>query len=346
MDKDVETTINQDDLWQTFATLFTALQIAEENGNLYENDPEGKLPKSIIPIYIERRESKVDKKSYSNIINAFKSKYINNEAIVEKNDTKEQKEGLSLVYDYIDQYDVSNGVNIFMAALEIHNKLWKPTDDKNTGGELEEEIQNITSRINELQRELEFLGDDSEDSVIKRAEDYRELGKLTEVLNRIKEKAKIGGSLRTINGQDEVSLRGLDIDVPPAEEAVKFMNSYLKKEKMDEYQDHLKNDNIIDYISYCVIETTKMIREQPFFDGNKRTFRALLNLLFKARNIPPVYIKQRERKAYKKALYDAMKDEDYNELIVFYLFKICDSIFELDVKFFEQDQKENTPKTR
>lgn len=233
-----------------------------------------------------------------------------------------------------------------MAALEIHNKLWKPTDDKNTGGELEEEIQNITSRINELQKELEFLGGDSEDSVIKRAEDYRELGKLTEVLNRIKEKAKIGGSLRTVNGQDEVCLRGLDIDVPPAEEAVKFMNSYLRKEKMDEYQDHLKNDNIIDYISYCVIETTKMIREQPFFDGNKRTFRALLNLLFKARNIPPVYIKQRERKAYKKALYDAMKDEDYNELIVFYLFKICDSIFELDVKFFEQDQKENTPKTR
>jgi hypothetical protein len=49
------------------------------------------------------------------------------------------------------------------------------------------------------------------------------------------------------------------------------------------------------------------------------------------KNIPPVYIKTGERDEYKKALYTAFKEHKYDQIIGFYLFKICDSIYELDI---------------
>jgi hypothetical protein len=54
--------------------------------------------------------------------------------------------------------------------------------------------------------------------------------------------------------------------------------------------------------------------------------------MFKNRNIPPVYILKKERTVYKDALIKAIKDEDYTDIINFYYFKICDSIYELDIK--------------
>ena len=58
--------------------------------------------------------------------------------------------------------------------------------------------------------------------------------------------------------------------------------------------------------------------------------------MFKVKGLPPVYIRTGERDAYKNALYVAMKEENYSYIIGFYLFKVCDSIYELDVEPYSE----------
>jgi Fic family protein len=85
------------------------------------------------------------------------------------------------------------------------------------------------------------------------------------------------------------------------------------------------------YIDDCIIMSTQLIEMQPFQDGNKRVFRALLNLLFKKINIPPIFILEEEKDVYKSALLAAIKDKDYTKIINFYYYKICDAIVSLDI---------------
>ena len=120
------------------------------------------------------------------------------------------------------------------------------------------------------------------------------------------------------------------MEVPPADEAKKYFQSFLTKElpTVDVHDDF----SVLDYINSCIYITTELIKAQPFADGNKRTFRSLLNLMFKKQNLPPVYIKTKERAEYKKALLMAMKDKNYLLLNQFYYYKICDSIYDLDIK--------------
>lgn len=136
---------------------------------------------------------------------------------------------------------------------------------------------------------------------------------------------EFGGNLR--NGS--VILNNENVEVPPADEAKKFFQSFIGR-KLPEVD--LKNAvSIFDYINSCIYITTELIKAQPFADGNKRTFRALLNLMFKQYNLPPVYVKTKERVEYKDALMKAMKKKDYTSLIQFYYYKICDSIYDLDI---------------
>ena len=51
----------------------------------------------------------------------FKRKYVYNESLVEKNDTKEQRQGIGLVYDFIQDYDVNEPFNIFILTMKISN---------------------------------------------------------------------------------------------------------------------------------------------------------------------------------------------------------------------------------
>lgn len=137
-----------------------------------------------------------------------------------------------------------------------------------------------------------------------------------------------GGKLR----DSSAFLHDLNIDILPPYEASKIFNSYIAKK--DYIFEKYNKGDIFGYIEDCVKLSADLIKLQPFSDGNKRTFRALLNLLFKRLNIPPVYIEIEERQEYKKALIKAMKaesDEDYKDLIQFYHYKICDSIITLDI---------------
>lgn len=97
----------------------------------------------------------------------------------------------------------------------------------------------------------------------------------------------------------------------------------------------LKNSKSIDklfsYINECVILKCKLIKIHPFQDGNGRTIRCFLNKLFEIAGIPPVYIKENERTEYHKAMNKANHENNYQFIIQFYYYKICDSIVELDI---------------
>ena len=263
-------------------------------------------------------------------------KSICNEALVEKNNTKEQIQGLRSVYDYIESYDTEahkNNFNIFIEAMNINGKLWKYVDEKNNA-EIYKEIDELNKKADSLMEEANNLkkNKDIRGYFLKK----KEAEKIKENISKNKEGTRIGGHIR----DNDVKMNGYDINVPSHNEVINQMNEYLNPDKQEESQNHLKNDDIIDYIGYVVTENVKLIKMQPFSDGNKRTFRSLLNLMFKLRGLPPVYIRANERDEYKDALYKAMKDNNYSEIKGFYLFKLCDSIYELDIEPYLLEQKE------
>ena len=147
---------------------------------------------------------------------------------------------------------------------------------------------------------------------------------------------EFGGKLR----DGSAVLKNEIIEVPNYEEARSYFQSFIGKDlpKVD-FNDPY---SIFDYINACIYVTTELIRVQPFNDGNKRTFRALLNLMFKQYNLPPVYVKTKERAEYKDALMKAMKKRDYTSLNQFYYYKICDSIYDLDIS---EELKKDEEKT-
>ena len=138
---------------------------------------------------------------------------------------------------------------------------------------------------------------------------------------------EFGGKLRNV----DVSLYDLDIDIPNYNIAIKEFNSYLNQDKSNQIFNNYNDNELFLYINDCIVLTTKLIKLQPFQDGNKRTFRALLNLLLKRVNIPPIFIELNEREEYKKALVKALTNDDYQDIIKFYYYKICDSIILLDI---------------
>ncbi len=136
---------------------------------------------------------------------------------------------------------------------------------------------------------------------------------------------EFGGRLR----DNTAVLKNEIIEVPSAIEAKKYFQSFIGMKLPDV---HFSDpSSIFTYINVCIYITTELIKNQPFADGNKRTFRALLNLMLKKYNLPPVYIKTKEREEYKDALIKAMKKRDYTSLNQFYYYKICDSIYDLDI---------------
>ena len=136
---------------------------------------------------------------------------------------------------------------------------------------------------------------------------------------------KFGGKIR----ESSAILKDLNVEISSPEEAKRIFNSYIPKN--DFILEKYNKGDFFGYIEDCIKLNVDLIKLQPFADGNKRVFRAMLNLLLKKLNIPPVYIEIEERFEYKKALIKAIIDEDYEDLIQFYYYKICDSIATLDI---------------
>lgn len=92
-----------------------------------------------------------------------------------------------------------------------------------------------------------------------------------------------------------------------------------------------KNPDIIRFIDEVVEFGTKILKIHPFFDGNGRTTRCFMNIIFKFANIPPVYVKTKERDEYLQALNKAHMYRQFDSINRFYYYKICDSLYELDI---------------
>ena len=311
--------IDEDSL-TLLTTAFELYNTSKAHNNIYRNERCAAICRNLIKQYYKRV-----KPNYVNMIINFKRKYIANEALVEKNDTPEERKGVALVYDFITNFDIDKDYfNIFVTSLQIHSLLYRPLDQKRSK-EIEDQRAYVQSLFEEAKSERN----------LQKLREARELTRSTGFTN-------FGGSLR--NGP--VVMEGFDIAIPDAQTAMIIFNSYLSKEKIQEYEDAKADPDIFNYIEYCVKTIADLIALQPFGDGNKRAFRSLLNLMFKERNLPPVYIVRKERKAYHEALEKAVCQKDYSDLISFYHFKICDSIYELDFEPYLRylDSKKDKPK--
>lgn len=94
------------------------------------------------------------------------------------------------------------------------------------------------------------------------------------------------------------------------------------------------------FVRECIKLKCKLIEIHPFADGNGRTTRCFINKLFEMAGIPPVYISKKEKQEYGFAMNEVLRyrpageindDSKYDLITNFYLYKICDSIIELDI---------------
>lgn len=290
--------------------MFDGYQTRKKEKKLYNSTD--LIPQTIISTYYNNIEPDFD-----NIVNKFKRRYIYNEARVESNSSKAEEQGIGLVYDYIQKYNTEKEqFNIFLVGLKIHQILYSKLDEATNDGHMDKIIESINTNSGST-----------------------DLSQNKALVSALRGQQKFGGKLRN----STAFLLDTGIEVMDAKSARMFFQSYLNQDKIDEYHAALNDPDIFKYIDYCVKVTTDLIEAQPFEDGNKRTFRSLLNLMFKEKNLPPVYVKTTERDEYKEALIRAMKDDDYEQLNRFYYYKICDSIIDLDVEASKEsiESKEN-----
>lgn len=88
---------------------------------------------------------------------------------------------------------------------------------------------------------------------------------------------------------------------------------------------------LFSYIDRAIELKCRLIEIHPFPDGNGRSCRALLNILFRSIGLPPIYIRNAEKNEYIEAMDAAVRDKNYDYIKRFYYYKICDSIYDLDV---------------
>lgn len=309
---------NQKEIPSEIVNLFELYNSAIKHKDLYREDNDHSAVKMIILKYYENVVP-----DYDTMIYNFRQKYISNESLIENNITPYEKKGISYIYDFIQQFNIQTDYfNIFVTGLILHQKLYKAADDAR---------QDIKARNAEFKK-IEAL-----EQKVKETGDLALFNQLQEMKKTLSVTENFGGRLRN----SSAIMADTKVRVPDPKEATFFFQNYVTPEKSKEYEDHLRDDSIFDYIDYCVKTTVNLIKYQPFNDGNKRVFRNLLNLMFKKRNIPPIFIKPNERGEYKKALLLALENKDYSKIIIFYYYKICDSIYELEIKPYQDYQKEN-----
>ena len=68
----------------------------------------------------------------------------------------------------------------------------------------------------------------------------------------------------------------------------------------------------------------------PFWDGNGRCSRALLNWIYKLKGIPPIYIKYSEKHEYYRGLSDIDKNQNYEKLLKILMREIIQSSIQLN----------------
>ena len=77
---------------------------------------------------------------FSKVTEKFKYDYIEGESEIERNETREEKAGIGVIYDYICQFDPQKDkFNIFVEAMKIHSMLYSECVGKEFGGKIRTE---------------------------------------------------------------------------------------------------------------------------------------------------------------------------------------------------------------
>ena len=215
----------------------------------------------------------------------FKERYLYNENKLEHVHSREEEQGLRLVYDYIQKKNDYDDISIYTLS-DIHEILYSRTPHPEFGGKYRTD-----------ERYLPNSGID----VVSPSLIVHEMNYLKPKINSLIEEGK-----------------------------------KLGKEKQPE--------KIIEYIDKCLEVKCELIKIHPFGDGNGRSIRAFLNLLFRLANIPPVYIENKERDRYGVAMQKAVGDGDISLLKQLYYNKICDSIISLDITIKNLNNEQGSKK--
>ena len=104
---------------------------------------------------------------------------------------------------------------------------------------------------------------------------------------------------------------------------------------MKDLFDWLKKDNETPLLIKSCIFHYEFVFIHPFGDGNGRSPRAMLNWIFRLKNLPPIYIKYPEKEEY----YDALKDIDtgkgYSKLYRVFMRELIRSAMQLNKVSFD-----------
>lgn len=258
------------------SAFFKQYDIRKKSQTLYSKDDH--IPQNLIKLYY-LDENHLD---FKVIIDWFKKKTIYNENEIENVHDKDQRDGLAVVYDEIENGKFEKIKSIYVILL-IHQSLFSKVPYANYGGK----FRNYNCFIT--------------DSDVPTS-DYS------------------GISLEISN----------------------LNNEYVEILEMANMINASRSSNmLIDYIKKCIDLKCKLIKIHPFADGNGRTCRAMVNILFKEVGLPPIYVMKSEKEDYIKAMNMAITGEDNSSIYKFYYYKICDSIYDLDIanRIDKEDKK-------
>lgn len=276
---------------------------------LYDNDVE--IPAKLIRLYYGLNNQPIDFNAFQK---AFVTHYIHQESKLEGLDTKSihskaEIEGLEKMYEYVHSGELERYLYTKKLGFGSSRRMFSTMPDSARYDSSRNRDACIASTglelsLLELHEKIYENTEFKEYSCYFRNDDRYLPGTGTEIC----EWSLIGETLKL-----------LDID---------FQKLLVEAERVkvsDNVEDRLK------FIDECVVLKCKLIKVHPFFDGNGRTIRGLINVLFEHADLPPIYIKENERTEYHRAMNMANNDGNYTDIINFYKFKICDSIVELDI---------------
>lgn len=251
---------------------FLGYQYRKVRKQLYQADAD--IPKKLLNLYF----SNPDRADLDYLKDVFIKKYIKNECALENVHSKEEKEGMKLMYEYM--HTTNDEFSIY-SILDYHRLLYAKTPYAEYGGHFRRDpayLNNATIELCNWQYVWRY---------VKECE-------------------------------------------TPVHDLIKFGKKIKNNPSFDK---------LIDYIEKCLIIKCELIKIHPFSDGNGRTIRCFLNKLFEIAGIPPIYIKETERNEYHIAMEAAIGESNYQPIIQFYYYKICDSIVELDINERLRDEK-------
>lgn len=246
---------------------FIKYEQRKEDGMLYSKDDF--IPQNLIKLYFGSSSNL----AFEQIVLNFKTKYINNENEIENVHNIEEFQGMSEVYDYINDCMNDKCPNIYV-LLVLHSLLYSKVPYPEFGGKFRKVCACISN-----------------------------------------------SDVKTVE---------------PENIAMEISKLYPAYQKILLFANMIRDTNnvefLMDYIDQCIDLKCRLVEIHPFEDGNGRTCRALLNLLFRKVGLPPVYVTLEEKEEYIDAMDKAIRLSDHSSIKKFYYYKICDSIIELDIK--------------